>query len=108
MIVNTRNIKAYDDNYSFNKSLKDLKDKVKSQLNNTVVAEILSFTGTEITKDYKFKNNPSFSIARDGYIKDFGSTGFNGDIFDFIKKEKSISFIDAVKYVADCLGVNYE
>jgi len=95
-------------NYSSYKSIITLKNEIKSQLNNIAVAEILSYIGIEITRQYRFKNNPSFSIARNGYIKDFGSTGFSGDIFDFIQKEKSISFIDAVKYVADCLGVNYE
>lgn len=88
--------------------IKQLKDEVKSQLDNRIVAEILIFTGYEISRDYKFVDNPSMSISRNGYIKDFGSTGFAGDIFDFIIQEKNISLPNAVKYVADCIGVKYE
>lgn len=84
------------------------KDKVKSNLDNKKVAEILSFIGYEITRDYKFVNNPSMSIARDGYIKDFGSTDFRGDIFDLIMKKKNISLNEAIRFVANCLGIKYE
>lgn len=86
----------------------NIKTDIKPQLDNKIVAEILSFIGYEITRDYKFKNNPSMSISRDGYIKDFGSTDFRGDICDFIMKEKNISLNEAIKFVADCLGVKYE
>ena len=47
-------------------------------------------------------------ISKDGYIKDFGTTGFAGDIFDFIMQEKNIPLPKAIKFVADCLGVKYE
>ena len=90
------------------KDIKQLKDEIKQQLNNKVVAEILIFVGCEITKDYKFANDRSFSISKDGYIKDFGATGFAGDVFDFIMKEKDIPLPKAIKFVADCLGVEYE
>lgn len=88
--------------------IKKLKDRVKQQLDNKVVAEILSFIGYEISRDYKFLNDKSFSISRTGYIKDFGATGFAGDIFDFIMKEQDIPLPKAIKFVADCLGVKYE
>ena len=85
-----------------------MKDEIKSQLDRQTVAEILSFIGIPITRDYKFVNDKSFSISKDGYIKDFGSTGFAGDIFDFIIQEKNIPLPKAIKFVADCLGVKYE
>ena len=88
--------------------IKKLKEDVKQQLDNKKVAVILSFIGYEITRDYKFANDKSFSISKDGYIKDFGATGFAGDIFDFIMKEKNINLPTAVKFVADWLGVKYE
>lgn len=88
--------------------MKDLKDEVKSQLDRQTVAEILSFIGIPITRDYKFVNDRSFSINKNGYIKDFGSTGFAGDIFDFIMKEKNIPLPRAVEFVAGCIGVKYE
>jgi len=84
-----------------------LKDTVKARLNNKTVAEILSFIGYPITKDFKFANNPSMSIAKDGYIKDFGNSSFNGgDLFDYLQHEKNITLPEAVRYVADCLGVS--
>lgn len=88
--------------------IKLLKDEVKTQLDNKTVAEILTFIGYEISRDYKFLNDKSFSISRNGYIKDFGSTGFAGDIFDFIMQEQNIQLPKAIKFVADCLGVKYE
>ena len=88
--------------------IKQLKDEVKQQLNNKTVAEILIFIGYEITRDYKFVDDKSFSISKEGYIKDFGTTGFAGDIFDIIMKERNIYWPTAVKLVADCLGVKYE
>jgi len=90
------------------KDIKQLKDEIKGQLDNKAVAEILSFIGYEISRDYKFIDDKSFSISRSGYIKDFGATGFSGDIFDFIMQEQNIPLPKAIKYVADCLGVQYE
>ena len=87
------------------KDIKQLKDEVKSQLDRQKTAEILMFIGIPITRDYKFVNDKSFSIARNGYIKDFGSSGFAGDLLDFIMKEKNIPLPKAVEFVADCLGV---
>ena len=43
--------------------IKQLKDEVKTQLDNKIVAEILIFIGYEITRDYKFQDNKSFSIS---------------------------------------------
>jgi hypothetical protein len=63
--------------------IKQLKDEVKQQLNNKTVAEILIFIGYEITRDYKFLNDKSFSISKDGYIKDFGTTELADLVSDF-------------------------
>ena len=82
-----------------------LRDKIKAHLDRETVAEILSFIGIDITRDFKFKDNTSFSIARNGLIKDFGSTGFCGDILDFIMLEKGVSFPEALEFIAACLGV---
>ena len=88
--------------------MKDLKDEVKSQLDRQKTAEILMFVGIPITRDYKFKDNKSFSISKTNQITDFGRTGFKGDLFDFIMKEKNIPLPKAVEFVADCLGIKYE
>ena len=42
--------------------IKKLKEDVKMQLDNKKVAEILSFIGYGITRDYKFVDDKSFSI----------------------------------------------
>ena len=56
--------------------IKQLKNEVKQQLDNKTVAEILIFIGYEITRDYKFVNDKSFSISKDGYIKDLEQLDF--------------------------------
>ena len=90
------------------KDIKQLKDEVKSQLDRQKTAEILMFIGIPITRDYKFVNDKSFSISKTNQITDFGSTGFKGDLFDFIIQEKGLTLPQAIKFVADCLGVKYE
>jgi len=106
MIINTQNISL--ETLTNQTDIYKLKDLVKQQLNNKVVAEIVIFTGTEVMKDYKFLNDKSFSISRTGYIKDWGATGFYGDIFDWLMQEKNINLPTAIKFVADCIGVEYE
>ena len=88
--------------------MKNLKDEVKSQLDRQKTAEVLMFIGIPITRDYKFVNDKSFSISKTNQITDFGSTGFKGDLFDFIIQEKGLTLPQAIKFVADCLGVKYE
>ena len=90
------------------KDIKQLKDEVKSQLDRQKTAEILIFIGIPITRNYKFVNDRSFSISKTNQITDFGSTGFKGDLFDFIIQEKGLTLPQAIKFVADCLGVKYE
>lgn len=105
MIIDLRNVGV---NPPIKKDIKQLKDEVKALVGRETTAEILSFIGYEITRDFKFANNISMSIAKDGLIKDFGSSGFSDDIFGFIMKEKNISLPKAVEFVANCLGVKYE
>ena len=87
---------------------KRLKEKVTKQLDGQTVAMILSFIGYEISNKFTFIDNPSFTISKNGYIKDWGSTSFAGDIFSFLMDYKDMGFTESVKYVADCLGITYE
>ena len=84
-----------------------LRDDLKARLNREMVAELVCFIGKDITRDFKFADNPSMSISRTGLIKDFGSTDFSGDIFDFIQQEKEVSFPEALEFVNKCLGGQY-
>lgn len=85
-----------------------LRAEIKARLDRETTAELLSFIGIEITRDWRFKDDPSFSIRRDGYIKDFGGTGFCGDIVAFLHEQQGQTLPDATKWVADALGVDYE
>ena len=93
--------------HTLDKKIK-LKNKVAQQLDKKTVSMILSFIGYEISNRFTFINNPSMTISDNGYIKDWGSTNFSGDIFTFLMDFKDMGFTNSVKYVADCLGIDYE
>lgn len=53
------------------------------------------------------EKNPSFHIHSSGeYWKCFGC-GRGGDVIKFVQDIKSISFMDALKYLADRANMNY-
>jgi len=83
--------------------------ELKQRLDRETVISILSFIGYEIQRDHKFKLRPeektaSASISPTARVVDFGS-GFSGDIFDVLTTYHSMSLPEAIKYVADCVGV---
>ncbi len=91
--------------------LKQLRAQLKQSLDREKVADILSFIGYEVRRDFKFairdEKTPSASINNDGYIKDFGS-GWGGDIIALLHEHHGQTLKDATLYVASCLGVRYE
>lgn len=84
--------------------------EVTESFNQQSVAAVVQHTGREIYRGYKFRlrvdeKSPSASIRRkDGYIKDFGGE-FSGDLIDLLRQYNDMSFEEAVKYAATCLGV---
>lgn len=89
-----------------------LRKEIKQNYTQENVAEILSFIGFEINKDFKFKlredeRTPSSSISRNGLIKDFGN-GFSGDIVSVIHEYKDIPLSEATIYVAKLLNINID
>jgi len=82
--------------------------EIKNLLDGQSTATILQHIGYEIYRGNKFKlrdeNTPSVSIRRDGYIKDFGGD-FSGDLISLLREYHDMSFEDAIKYLATCLGV---
>ena len=93
-------------------NLKQLRAKLKAQLDRDNVEQILSFIGYQITRDHKFKirdeeKTPSASIRHDGYIKDFGGDGFGGDIVSFLHEIHGETLSDALYFSCDCLGIKY-
>ena len=92
--------------------LKQLRQQIKERLDRETVAELLSFIGYEIQRDFKFKLRPdertaSASINTNGQITDFGS-GWSGDIVALLHEQQGHSLPSATRFVADCLGVKYE
>ena len=92
--------------------LKVLRLELKQSLNKEKVADILSFIGYDVRRDFKFKlradeKTPSASIDRNGNIKDFGS-GWYGDVIALLHEHHGQTLKDATLYVASCLGVRYE
>ncbi len=83
--------------------------EVRGRLDGQSTTHILQHIGYKIYPGNKFKlrdeSGPSVSIRRDdGLIKDFGGD-FTGDIIDLLRQYHDMSFEEAVKYVATCLGV---
>jgi hypothetical protein len=59
------------------------------------VAGALMHLGIEITRSWNFARNKSFSISKTGLIKDFGSTGFSGDLINYIMHFENLPFKEA-------------
>jgi hypothetical protein len=58
-----------------------------------------------VRRDYRFEDNDSFSIDKNGTIKDFGSTDFSGDIVAFMIDVIGTPPRDAMEWTAKSLGV---
>ena len=83
--------------------------EVRDSLDLESTLHILLYIGYKIYPGKKIKlredeKTPSVSIRRDGLIKDFGGD-FTGDIIDVLREYHGMSFEEAVRYVATCLGV---
>lgn len=92
-------------------NLKKLRQELKDNYTQINVAEMLSFIGYEVNRDFKFKlrheRTSSVSISRSGMISDFGS-GWSGDIVSLLHEYKNISLGEATTYVAQLLNIDIE
>lgn len=91
---------------------KKLRRELKQNYTQQNVAEMLSFVGYEVDRNYKLKlreeRTPSSSISNDGsIIHDFG-TGFSGDIVSVLHEYKNVSLHEAVVFVSQLLNVDIE
>lgn len=84
---------------------KSLRALIKEMTNQDTCKELLSELGVKIGRNYRFVENDSFSINRNGTIKDFGSTGFTGDIVSFMIDVLGIPPREAIEWTAKSLGV---
>ncbi len=83
--------------------------EIRDSLDLESTLHILQHIGYKIYPGKKIKlredeNTPSVSIRRDGLIKDFGGD-FTGDVIDVLREYRGMSFEEAVRYAATCLGV---
>lgn len=73
---------------------------------------MLSFIGYEINRSRMLKireeNTPSASISRQGLIRDFGSSGWSGDIVAVLHEYKNIPLSEATIYVAKLMNIDVE
>jgi len=86
-----------------------LRSEVKQNYTQQNIAEILSFIGYQIDRNYKFKlredeKTPSASISSAGLITDFGS-GWSGDIVSLLHECRNIPLGEATLYIAQLLHV---
>lgn len=81
---------------------------VQEALNREIVATLLFQLGIDITRDFKFADNPSISIRRDGLIHDFGGTSFSGDIVSYMHDVLGHDLNDSLKWVEASLDLEGE
>lgn len=90
---------------------KKLRSQLKQHYTQNNVAEMLSFIGYEIDRNFKFKlrdeKTPSASVSRKGLITDFGS-GWSGDIVSVIHEYKNFPLGEATLYVAKLLNISIQ
>ncbi len=90
--------------------LDDKLNEIRNSLDGETTTHILQHIGYKIYPRNKFKlredeRSASTSVrSKDGLIKDFGSD-YSGDIIDLLREYHDMSFEEAVKYVATCLGI---
>jgi hypothetical protein len=90
--------------------LKILRLQIKNSINREQTADILSLSGYEVGRDWKFtlredERTPSASIRQDGYITDFGGD-FSGDIVALLHEKRGSSLREATLYVCEQLNIN--
>lgn len=89
--------------------LKILRQQIKDSIDREQTAEILTLSGYEINRQFKFsireERTPSASIRNDGLITDFGDD-WSGDIVALLHERRGLSLKDATIYVCDHMGIN--
>jgi hypothetical protein len=86
-------------------SQNNLRADLKAKLDRETTVRLLEFIGTKVNRNFQFVDNPSFSISKNGLIKDFGSTAFSGDFISYLIDVKNVPYFEAIEWVSDALGV---
>lgn len=87
-----------------------LKEQIRARYEPQIITDILMNLGYEFDRNKKFKLRPeektaSASIGKNGLINDFG--GYGGDIIRILTDHHAMSFIEAMKFTADQMGITY-
>lgn len=94
-----------------NINLKCLRKELVENYTQQNVAEILSFLGYEINKNFKFKlreeKTPSASISKYGRVIDFG-TGESFDLVSILYTYHNTKLSDATIYIAKLMNIDIE
>lgn len=87
-----------------------LKEQIRARYEPQIITDILMNLGYQFNRNKKFKlreeeKTASASVGKSGLINDFG--GFGGDILKILTDYHAMSFIEAMKYTADQIGIIY-
>lgn len=87
-----------------------LKEQIRARYEPQIITDILMNLGYQFNRNKKFKIRPeektaSASIGKGGIIHDFGEQGY--DILKLLTTHHAMNFIDAMKYTADQMGIQY-
>ena len=90
----------------------DLKDEIKNSIKlSEVIGKNLSLKKRDNNNfvalcPFHKEKTPSFNISDDkGFYHCFGC-GKNGDVFNYLMETENLSFIEALKKLADQVGIN--
>lgn len=87
-----------------------LLEQVRANYNKYSITDILINLGYEFNHTKKFKireseKTASASVGKGGLIHDFGGRGY--DIIKLLTEERAMNFMEALKFVADNMGITY-
>jgi len=87
-----------------------LLEQIRARYDKETITDILVNLGYQFDRGKKFKlreeeKSASTSVGRNGLINDFGGDG--GDILKILTVHHAMSFLEAMKYTADQMGISY-
>ena len=91
----------------------DIKEEIKNSIRlSEIVSQNLSLKRRDKSNyialcPFHKEKTPSFNVSDDkGFFHCFGC-GKNGDIFNYVMEMENISFVDALKKLAEHAGINH-
>ena len=91
-----------------NEPYRTIRKMIHEKMNRSNVRLMLDALGVKVNRHGQFISNPSFSIHKNGMIKDFGSTDFYGDIVAYMIEILNVNPKQALVWCATVLGVSHD